>query len=197
MAKHTLVVSATEQEMMGLLKYPGVKSRIDKFNDIKLKRCNLNGKEFLSCVLGIGLVSASSRLATVLALYPVSDIIFVGLAGGMNIPVKSIVVPKGVYHGGFDLTALGYGKFKLPETPGIITTNLRLNERLFDNGLNIHSNGLIMSSDRFIENIEIVKESIKGTNMENTVAFDMESYACCYLGLKQDIPTTVIRVISA
>jgi len=168
---------------------------------VKVHRGQIDNKEVLLMLSGIGKVNATLTLTTILNDYKnIEFIINIGSAGGIkskyNVKQLDIVVAKKVCQHDVDLTAAGdrpYGE--IPGMPLYFETNLQqiMLEALASTNLTYHT-ATIASGDTFVATEE--KANFIEEHFEDVCAVDMEAGAIAQVAYVKEIPFVVFRSIS-
>lgn len=191
------IIGAMTEELEALL--GDLQNRQDtKHGPFTLHSGALEGKQVLLAQCGIGKVNAAA-LTQLMILQNVTQIIFTGVAGGVDatINVGDIVISTDAMQHDSDVRALGYQLGEVPgETlswvadAGLLESALTAAKTI--EGINVIK-GRILSGDQFIASAEKVKElreTFQGACAE------MEGAAVAQICSKWQVPFVIIRSIS-
>jgi adenosylhomocysteine nucleosidase len=173
------VISAMQEEMESLI----AEAKIIEEHKYGIVG-EIEGKRICIAISGIGKVKAAMCLQYVLSKYEISEIVNIGIAGGLTAAVDEIVVgDRAVEH---DVENFGGGK----DEP--IACDEKLSERLAKL-LKKHIIGMIATGDQFINS---KKQQKKITKRYEAVACDMETAAYLVVARENGVPFAVVRYIS-
>jgi adenosylhomocysteine nucleosidase len=164
----------------------------------------LNGQEIVLLKSGIGKVNAAVGTQIMIDRFPVSEILFTGLAGSLvpHLARGDVVVSNFVVQYDFDLTAFGRRHGELPDVGRMIEADPRLVKLVcyaFDNVFPKSNGtprlvvGTVASGDGFVAD----PRKVDWLQREfGAVATEMEGAAVGYTCHLNDIPFVVLRTIS-
>ena len=199
------IVSAMDNEIDLLLK-EAVIDRVDTIADVEYHIGSLHGQPVIITRSGIGKVRAASGVTAMLTEYPVSKVIFTGIAGGVADETQvldEVIATRLVEHDygilsndGFEWRSgdPGYGG-----EPGVYyDCDSRLVQLAYDAavevvGKNHTFKGTIATGDQFIANSEYVEKLRKDYD---AYACEMEGASVAVVCAKYDTPFVVIRALS-
>ena len=193
-----LVIAAMEEEYQELEKFLHHKQAAESFG-IKYHLGELENKEVMLLLSGVGKVNAARALTTIMNNFAIDFIINIGSAGGIvnehQVKPLDIVFAKKVCYHDVDLTLANRLPGVLPGLPQYFET--ALNEKLLA-GLNelalTYHYATIASGDQFV--CELDKVAYITKTFIDVCAVDMEAAAIAHLCYLKEIPFIVLRSIS-
>lgn len=212
----TGLIGAMKEEIL-LLKHDIQDLKVDKFGSREFYSGTINDKEVVMCLSGWGKVAAASTATSLINLFKVDQLVFIGLAGSMqnHLNIGDIVVANRLIQYDVDLSnPQGFHDIKPPfwktfdfevSTTSIDQTLaaidkfiLNLREKKYrsinsDYEPKIHV-GAIGTGDQFVASPE-GKERIS-KRFPEVLCTEMEGAAIAQVGADYKIPCTVIRIIS-
>jgi len=212
----TGLIGAMREEIL-MLEHDIQNLKIHQFGARKFYEGTIGGKEVVVCLSGWGKVAAASTATTLINVFKVEQLVFIGLAGSLmeNLQVGDIVVADQLIQHDVDLTRLdGFGvieppfykKFTFPVRKGAqkraleavkqFTYNLyggKYPDIVGDYRPAIHI-GAIGTGDQFIASRK-GKEKIVEKHPE-LFCTEMEGAAIAQVASDYRIPCSVIRIIS-
>ena len=203
--KYIGIISAMDNEIDLLLKETKI-DRVDTFAGVKYYVGTLNGQSVVITRSGIGKIRASSGVTTLLIKYPISKVIFTGIAGGVaDEPqvLDQIIATSLVEH---DYGIFSNDGFKWRSgDPGFgdqegvyYECDSKLIKLAYDSAVEVMGEshvfkGTIATGDQFIANSEYV-EQLRADY--NAYACEMEGAAAAVVCIKYETPFIVIRALS-
>ena len=195
------IISAMENEIFLLLQNAEI-DHIDHIGDMDYHVGTLCGQNVVIVKAGIGKVRAAAGVATLLNNYPISDVIFTGIAGGVgnDTSVLDVVVAEDlVQHDYGQMTNDGFEWFgEYGGDNGYFSCDEGLVELASKAAVEVlgeeHAfRGTIATGDQFI-----ASESYVRTLQDdfNAIACEMEGAAIAVVCTEFDVPFVVIRVMS-
>ena len=199
------IISAMDNEIDLLLKEAEI-DHVDTVADIKYYVGSLCGQSVVITRSGIGKIRAASGVTTMLIKYPISKVIFTGIAGGVAdepqvldevIATNLIEHDYGIYsNDGFKWRSgdPGFGN----ETGVYYECDPQLVQLAYDSAIEVMGKdhvfkGTVATGDQFIANSEYVK---KLRDDYNAYACELEGAAAAVVCIKYKIPFVVIRALS-
>ena len=212
----TGLIGAMKEEIL-LLKHDIQNLKVEKFGSREFYSGTIEGKEVVMCLSGWGKVAAASTATSLINLFNVDQLIFIGLAGSMqaHLDIGDIILADRLIQHDVDLSNLhGFHDIKSPfwktfdfDIP-IYSVNQTL--KAIDNFIinlrnkkypSINSDyapkihvGAIGTGDQFVASPG-GKERIS-KRFPEILCTEMEGAAIAQVGADYDIPCTVIRIIS-
>ena len=199
------IISAMDNEIDLLLK-EAVIDHVDTVADVKYHVGTLRGQPVVITRSGIGKIRASSGVTTMLIKYPISKVIFTGIAGGVaDEPqvLDEVIATKLIEHDYGILSNDGFqwrsGDPGFGNEAGVYyNCDTQLVQLAYDSAIEIMGEdhvfkGTVATGDQFIANSEYVK---KLQNDYNAYACEMEGAAAAVVCMKYNIPFVVIRALS-
>ena len=199
------IISAMDNEIDLLLK-EAVIDRVDTVADVKYHVGHLHGKPVVITRAGIGKIRAASGVTTLLNTYPISKVIFTGIAGGVaDEPqvLDEVIATRLVEH---DYGILSNDGFKWRSgDPGFgneagvyYDCDPELIQLAYDAAVQVIGEnhvfkGTVATGDQFVANCEYVQ---KLKNDYNAYACEMEGAAAAVVCIKYKTPFVVIRALS-
>lgn len=149
---------------------------IDNDNKIYIKDDKYG--EYSSIVLiisGIGMENSAISAQTLALVYNVDTILNFGYVGSNLLKIGTIVSPNLVFNYDFDLTTMGYEKYKVPGTENLVLNNV-----------NNHYICKCYSSNHFVTE----------SNEENPTIYDMELHGIAMACSKNNISLSSIKIVT-
>ena len=204
-AEYIGIISAMDNEIDLLLEEAKI-DHVDTVAGVKYHVGTLNGQSVVITRAGIGKIRAASGVTTMLIKYPISKVIFTGIAGGVaDEPqvLDQIIATNLVEH---DYGILSNDGFKWRSgDPGFgneagvyYECDSNLVQLAYDAAVEILGEehvfkGTVATGDQFIANSEYVA---KLQSDYNAYACEMEGAAAAVVCIKYEIPFVVIRALS-
>lgn len=199
------IISAMDNEIDLLLKEAEI-DRVDTVADVDYHVGRLHGQPVVITRAGIGKVCASSGVTTMLNKYPISKVIFTGIAGGVaDEPqvLDEIIGTRLVEHDYGILSNDGFewrsGDPGFGNEPGVYyDCDPQLIQLAYDAAVEVVGKkhvfkGTVATGDQFIANSEYMK---KLQDDYNAYACEMEGAAVAVVCNKYKTPFVVIRALS-
>jgi len=193
------IIGAMQVEVDEILKLATKVKKIE-VNNHSFYQAEINGKECVITISGIGKVNASMATTTLLNIFEISKVINIGTAGGLKDyeQVLDIVIGSRVtYH---DLNVPGWPKSFDIESENISTKYVFKSDKdLISASLSAIKSkknvyiGDILTGDTFVTKNE-VNQIIK--DYPSAIACEMEAAAIAHVCDKYEIPFVVIRSLS-
>lgn len=149
---------------------------IDNDNKIYIKE-NIYGK-YSSIVLiisGIGMENSAISTQTLALVYNVDTILNFGYVGSNVLKIGTVVSPNLVFNYDFDLTTMGYEKYKIPGTEDLVL-----------NSVSEHYTCKCYSSNHFVTE----------SNEESPTIYDMELHGIAMACSKNNISLSSIKIVT-
>ena len=199
------IISAMDNEIDLLLK-EAVIDRVDTIADVKYHVGSLHGQPVVITRSGIGKIRSASGVTTLLNTYPISKVVFTGIAGGVAaepqvldevIATNLVEHDYGIYsNDGFKWRSgdPGFGN-----EPGVYyECDPQLVQLAYDAAVVILGEehvfkGTVATGDQFIANSEYVQ---KLQSDYDAYACEMEGAAAAVICIKYNTPFVVIRALS-
>lgn len=173
----------------------------EKVINLTFYRGKLRGKDVVLVEGGIGKVNASVCTTLLIDHFKVDQIIFTGVAGGVNpeIQVGDIVVSTDLIEHDFDCTAFGSAPGEIPRME---TSTFVADKKLMETAMEVAYEkfdkekvwvGRIISGDQFIASVEKVKWLNETFKAECT---EMEGAAVAHVCYMFNVPFVILRAIS-
>jgi len=173
----------------------------EKVINLTFYKGQLRGKEVVLVEGGIGKVNASVCTTLLIDHFKVDQVIFTGVAGGVNpdINVGDIVISTDLIEHDFDCTAFGSAHGEIPRME---TSTFKADERLVEIAKEVAYEkfedekvwvGRILSGDQFIASVEKVRWLNDTFNAQCT---EMEGAAVAHVCYLFNTPFVVLRAIS-
>lgn len=204
-AEYIGIISAMDNEIDLLLEEAKI-DHVDTVAGVKYHVGTLNGQSVVITRAGIGKIRAASGVTTMLIKYPISKVIFTGIAGGVaDEPqvLDQIIATNLVEH---DYGILSNDGFKWRSgDPGFgdedgvyYECDQELIKLAYDAAVEVIGEdhvfkGTIATGDQFIANSDYVA---KLQSDYNAYACEMEGAAAAVVCIKYEIPFVVIRALS-
>lgn len=192
------IIGAMEEEILLIKNH--INNLVEKeIASIKFYFGEIDNKKVVLTQSGIGKVNSSVCATLLASKFNVSEIIFTGVAGGVNsdLNIGDIVVSIDLIQHDFNLTSFGR---KMGEIPNIKTLSIFADKNLIEIANNSISeiglnfvNGRIISGDQFINSKEKIKEL---RDVFNADAVEMEGASVAQVCYLFNTPFVVIRSIS-
>ena len=204
-AEYIGIISAMDNEIELLLK-EGVIDRVDTIADVKYYVGSLHGQSVVITRSGIGKIRAASGVTTMLNTFPISKVIFTGIAGGVSDEpqvLDEVIATRLVEH---DYGILSNDGFKwrsgdpgFGDKPGVYyDCDSQLIQLAYDAAVDVLGKdhvfkGTIATGDQFIANSEYVQKLQSDYDAD---ACEMEGAAAAVVCIKYNTPFVVIRALS-
>jgi adenosylhomocysteine nucleosidase len=156
----------------------------DKFEKIKNVfleyKFNLEGKDIIAIISGVGKIKASAATEYLLSNYNISKVLNFGMAGGIDksVEIGEIVNIIKCYDNDEDLSAFGHDK--------VVRELVEINK--FD-----YKKGICVTGDKFVNNLD---ESIKISKRYNAICYEMELSAISLICNMHKVPLISLKYIS-
>ena len=199
------IISAMDNEIE-LLRKEAVIDRVDTIADVEYYVGSLRGQAVVITRSGIGKIRAASGVTTMLNTYPISKVIFTGIAGGVaDEPqvLDEIIAARLVEH---DYGILSNDGFKwrsgdpgFGDKPGVYyDCDPQLVQLAYDAAVEVLGEehvfkGTIATGDQFIANSEYVRKLRDDYDAD---ACEMEGAAAAVVCIKYETPFVVVRALS-
>ena len=204
-AEYIGIISAMDNEIDLLLK-EAVIDRVDTVADVEYHVGSLHGQPVVITRSGIGKIRAASGVTTMLNSYPISKVIFTGIAGGVaDEPqvLDEVIATRLVEHDYGVLSNDGFewrsGDPGFGGEPGLYyDCDPQLVQLAYDASVEVIGEdhvfkGTIATGDQFIANSEYVQ---KLRSDYDAYACEMEGAAAAVVCIKNKTPFVVIRALS-
>jgi len=189
------IIAAMEPELDNLLDGMTLVEDV-KILGIRFYLGKVKDKDVVVSLCGVGKVNAAMAATILIDHFECNLIINSGIAGGVS-PLKkrdSVLATKLMYHD-FDVSIFGYPFGQVPGFPKEFLVNptlVMLVKKIFQK-LNLELKCLpIVSGDRFVNNLDILKE----IDYEGGYATEMEGAAIAQVCVKAGVDFIVLRYIS-
>ena len=200
-SKYIGIISAMQNEVDLLLSQAEIE-RIDTVGKVEFHVGILCGQQVVIAKAGVGKVLAASGMAAMLNRYPVTEVIFTGVAGGVGDETQvldEVVGTRLIQHDFGQITADGFEWFAGTNgeadycdcDPGLI--RLAYDAAVIELGEAHVFTGVIASGDQFIASAAYVRKLQEDFG---AVACEMEGAAVAAVCRNYDIPFVVIRCMS-
>ena len=193
------IISAMSEELELLLKDMNIQDEIKKAN-MTFYKGNLDNKEIIAVVCGIGKVNAAVCAQILISEFNVDSIINVGVAGGIgkNIYPGDLVVGTNLVHHDMDTTVFGDAHGQVPRMD---VFDFKCDDKLVsaataacDEIKEINTfQGRIISGDQFISSVDKIQWFEKEFD---ALACEMEGASIAHVCYLNNTPCVVIRSIS-
>ena len=193
------IISAMSEELELLLKDMNIQNEIKKAN-MTFYKGNLDNKEIIAVVCGIGKVNAAVCAQILISEFKVDSIINVGVAGGIgkNIYPGDLVVGTNLVHHDMDTTVFGDAHGQVPRMD---VFDFKCDDKLVsaataacDEIKEINTfQGRIISGDQFISSVDKIQWFEKEFD---ALACEMEGASIAHVCYLNNTPCVVIRSIS-
>lgn len=193
------IISAMSEELELLLNDMSINEEIKKAN-MTFYKGNLDNKEIIAVVCGIGKVNAAVCAQILISEFKVDSIINVGVAGGIgkNIYPGDLVVGTNLVHHDMDTTVFGDAHGQVPRMD---VFDFKCDDKLVsaataacDEIKEINTfQGRIISGDQFISSVDKIQWFEKEFD---ALACEMEGASIAHVCYLNDTPCVVIRSIS-
>jgi len=149
-------------------------------NVFKTYKFNINNKEFVGIVSGVGKIKASAATEHLLSQNNISKVLNFGMAGGIDasVDIGDIVNVIGSYDNDEDLSAFGHKKVK--------------RDLVLIDGYD-HPKGICVSGDKFVNDYQ---ESKDINERYNALCYEMELSAIALICNMHDTPIISMKYIS-
>lgn len=192
------IIGAMDIELEVILKeVKNLEKNVDKIRTFYTGQ--INGKDVVIVLAGIGKVNAGITTALLIEKYPVTAIVNIGVAGGQKgVEHKDVVVSKEVLYHDFDVTNFGtYVHGQVPGHEALFEASDELvkhTEKILAQFNFNYKIGKIASGDQFVYS----KDKIKEVNAiyEDIYAIEMEAAAIAHAASLYNIPFIIYRSIS-
>ncbi|MBO5552555.1 MAG: 5'-methylthioadenosine/adenosylhomocysteine nucleosidase [Lachnospiraceae bacterium] len=199
------ILSAMDNEIAILLE-EAVIDRVDTIADVEYHIGSLHGVPVIISKIGIGKIRAASSVTTMLIKYPISKVIFTGIAGGVADETQvldEVIATRLVEHDYGRLSNEGF-EWKSGD-PGIgneeglyYDCDPQLVQYAYDAAVEVigeeHSfKGTIATGDQFIANSEYVEKLRRDYD---AYACEMEGAAVAVVCIRNKTPFVVLRALS-
>jgi len=204
-AEYTGIISAMDNEIDLLLEEAEI-DHVDTIADVEYHIGSLHGEPVVITRAGIGKIRAASGVTTMLMKYPISKVIFTGIAGGVADEtgvLDEVVATRLVEHDYGILSNDGFewcsGDPGMGGEPGqYYECDPQLVQLAYDAAASVvgedHAfKGTIATGDQFIANSEYVEKLRKDYD---AYACEMEGAATAVVCIKNKTPFVVIRALS-
>ncbi len=162
-----------------------------------IHRCTLAGQAAALVLSGVGKTNAAHATSCLIA-EGVTTLISVGVAGGVETDIGTVVIPSRVFY--HDVDATDFGTYRLGQVPGMPaffecdrSLHARAVEAAEEAGAT-WTGGSLTTGDAFL------KETTRLALFEDTYpdlrAVDMESAAIAHVAHLENLPFLVIRTVS-
>ncbi|WP_027633129.1 5'-methylthioadenosine/adenosylhomocysteine nucleosidase [Clostridium hydrogeniformans] len=193
------IISAMSEELELLLKEMDNKETYKKAN-MEFNVGEIYGKKVVCVVCGIGKVNAAVCAQILVSEYNVTNVINVGIAGGIGediVPGDLVIASDLIQH---DMDATAFGD-KHGQIPRLDTFDFKCSEDLISlakNACEKNTNhksfiGRIATGDQFVADVEKIRWL---KEMFNALACEMEGGSIAHVCYLNNIPFVVIRSIS-
>ena len=199
------IVAAMDNEVDLLLDKAEIE-RVDTIADVEYHIGSLHGKPVIITRSGIGKIRAASGVSAMLSEYPVSKVIFTGIAGGVEDETQvldEVIATRLVEHDYGILSNDGFewrsGDPGMGGEPGVYydcdpeLVKLAYDAAVEVVGKDLVFKGTIATGDQFIANSEYVDKLQKDYD---AYACEMEGAAVAVVCIKYETPFVVIRALS-
>lgn len=193
------IISAMSEELELLLKDMSINEEVKKAN-MTFYKGNLDNKEIIAVVCGIGKVNAAVCAQILISEFKVNSIINVGVAGGIgkNIYPGDLVVGTNLVHHDMDTTVFGDAHGQVPRMD---VFDFKCDDKLVsaataacDEIKEINTfQGRIISGDQFISSVDKIQWFEKEFD---ALACEMEGASIAHVCYLNNTPCVVIRSIS-
>ena len=204
-AEYIGIISAMDNEINLLLK-EAVIDRVDTIADVEYYVGSMHGQSVVITRSGIGKIRAASGVTTMLNTFPISKVIFTGIAGGVaDEPqvLDEVIATRLVEH---DYGILSNDGFKwrsgdpgFGDKPGVYyDCDSQLIQLAYDAAVDVLGKdhvfkGTIATGDQFIANSEYVQKLRSDYGAD---ACEMEGAAVAVVCIKYKTPFVVLRALS-
>lgn len=200
-AKYIGIISAMQNEVDLLLSQADIE-RIDTAGKVDFHVGTLCGRQVVIAKAGVGKVLAASGMTAMLDRYPVTDVIFTGVAGGVGDETKvldEVIATRLIQHDFGQITAGGFEWFAGTNgeadycdcDPELIS--LAYDAAVTELGEAHVFKGTIASGDQFVASGEYVRKLQEDFG---AIACEMEGAAVAAVCKNYGIPFVVIRCMS-
>ena len=199
------IISAMDNEIDLLLK-EAVVERVDTIADVEYHIGSLHGQPVVITRAGIGKIRAASGVTTMLIKYPISKVIFTGIAGGVadETQVLDEVIATRLFEHDYGILSNDGFEWRSGD-PGIggeagiyYYCDSQLVQLAYDAAVEVIGEdhvfqGTIATGDQFIANSEYVEKLRRDYD---SYACEMEGAAAAVVCIKYETPFVVIRALS-
>lgn len=217
MGQRIALISALHEELAEVLALMPDEHKIDHAGR-EFWQGHLHGHEVVAVCSGMGKVAAAATTATLLARFEIDQVIFTGVAGGLQpgVEVGDIVVSHTVLQHDMDASPLyprhelpGYGTARLPTDLALsqvlaeaakdtITWLPKLLDEETLRAFGLHSpsvhRGLLITGDRFVATV--AESDALRAELPEALAVDMEGAAVVQVCRDHGVPCAVVRTVS-
>ena len=199
------IVSAMDNEIAILLKEAKI-DRVDTIADVEYHVGSLHGQPVVIARAGIGKIRAASGITAMLMKYPISEVIFTGIAGGVADETQvldEVIATRLVEHDYGILSNNGFewrsGDPGNGDEAGIYyDCDPELVKLAYDAAVEVVGEdhvfkGTIATGDQFVANSEFVEKLRRD---HDAYACEMEGAASAVVCIKYKTPFVVIRALS-
>ena len=199
------IVSAMDNEIAILLKEAKI-DRVDTIADVEYHVGSLHGQPVVIARAGIGKIRAASGITAMLMKYPISEVIFTGIAGGVADETQvldEVIATRLVEHDYGILSNNGFewrsGDPGSGDEEGIYYyCDPELVKLAYDAAVEVVGEehvfkGTIATGDQFVANSEFVEKLRRD---HDAYACEMEGAASAVVCIKYETPFVVIRALS-
>ena len=203
--EYTGIISAMDNEIAILLKEAKI-DRVDTIAGVEYHVGSLNGQPVIISRAGIGKVRAASGITAMLTRYPISEVIFTGIAGGVGDETQvldEVIATRLVEH---DYGILSNDGFEWRSgDPGnggeegiYYECDPELIKFAYDAAVEVVGEdhvfkGTIATGDQFVANSEYVEKLRKD---HDAYACEMEGAAVAVVCIEYETPFVVLRALS-
>ena len=195
------IISAMQNEVDLLLSQAEIE-RVDTAGNVDFHVGTLCGRQVVIAKAGVGKVLAAAGMAAMLNRYPVTEVIFTGVAGGVGDETKvldEVIATRLIQHDFGQITADGFEWFAgingeadyCDCDPGLVS--LAYEAAVAELGEAHVFKGTIASGDQFVASATYVRKLQEDFG---AIACEMEGAAIAAVCHNYDIPFVVIRCMS-
>ena len=200
-AEYTGIISAMQNEVNLLLAQAEIE-RVDRVGPVDFHVGTLCGRRVVIAKAGVGKVLAASGITAMLNRYPVSSVIFTGIAGGVGDETKvldEVVATRLIQHDYGQITADGFEWFRGSDgeadfcdcDPELV--DLAFESAVKELGEEHVFRGVIATGDQFVASEDYVRKLQEDFGV---VACEMEGAAVAAVCSRYGVPFVVIRAMS-
>lgn len=156
---------------------------------------NIGNNEVVMCKCGVGKVNSAIAASLLITQYECNLIINTGIAGGVGLKTKDVVVASKLKYHDFDTTIFNYEYGQVPGMPNYYIPNMEsiVKIKAALNSLNIkYEYCPIYSGDQFVSSME----QLSKINLETPCAVEMEGASIAQACIKANCDFIVLRYIS-
>ena len=150
------------------------------------------------CALsGVGKVNAAMVTTLLIQNHPLDYLFNIGVAGGIHIPIETIVLAENTLYSDVNVNAFGYPLGQLPGqslTQEIDRVLLEKTKTILTTHNFKHHLGWIASGDQFVISLEALKPVLD--LYPKVCAVDMESASIMHVANRLNVPALIMRSIS-